>query len=226
MCNNISSNLSTHNYRSNNNNKNKKLKNGHNFIYSINNNNNKYICYSPNNSENKRWTNIYEKKKIISAFLNNKEAKDIFGEENELFDNIKKNKKMETLLSNISTKNKTEEINYSNRTDDSYLSSQKKNKLFCLNNKKQPNKRKFSYINGDIRFDLNLKDKKDNKINKKDILENNNKENEKILQKKIHLNIKQKQYYNNRKFHSIILKNKTNDIINKKSATIKKNKKQ
>ena len=38
------------------------------------------------NTISQNWTNTYGKKRIISAYLNNKEKGNIFGEENELFD--------------------------------------------------------------------------------------------------------------------------------------------
>jgi hypothetical protein len=181
------SNLSINNYYSNNTIMNQRIKNNYKLKYNNNN-----ICRSPNNNINEKWRNIHGRKKIISAFLNNRAAKDIFGEENELFENIKKNKISKTIFSNYSTKNQTEDNNFSNRTGNSHLLFQKKNILFNMNNinKEQINKRIFNSIDNENRFHLNivLNDNQHNKIN---IIEKNNVENGKTIHKKNHFNIKQ-----------------------------------
>ena len=171
-----------------------------------------------------------KKKRIISAYLNNRAKGDIFGEENELFEKIKKNKKSKTLLSNFSTKNKTVD-NFSTITDHSNILLQRNglsDKLMSINdiNKEQIKKRIFSSINSENRININnlLNEKnyknvngknKSSKINNNIILNHG-----KTVYKQNHFNINQ--HYKNRKFNSTMIRNEKNEaFINKKSTVIK-----
>ncbi len=221
-----SSNISINNYYSNNMNMSKKRKKGYKINFNYKNN----IYNSSNNTINQNWTNINEKKRIISAYLNNRAKGDIFGEENELFEKIKKNKKSKTLHSNFSTKNKTVD-NFSTITDNSNILFQKNglsDKLMSINdiNKEQIKKRIFSSINSENRININnlLNENNYKNVNGKNKSSNINSNmilnHGKTVYKQNHFNINQ--YYKNRKFNSSLIRNENNEaFINKKSTVIK-----
>ena len=218
---NINSNISINNYYSNNRNMSKKRKKG----YKINKGINKYN--NERNTINGNWGNSQEKKRIISAYLNNKMKGNIFGEENELFENIKKNK---TLMSNFSTKNKTFN-DFSTITNNSNFLLNKtglSEKLINLNDitKAEINKRIFSSINSENRnnknyfYDIKHRNKnriKSAKINKNIILNHG-----KIAFNQKHYNNANNKNYKDNNYNSILFRNEKSDIyINKKSKVIK-----
>jgi hypothetical protein len=209
--NSASRNISLNNYYSNNKNMSKKRKKGYKLYFNSNTNDNIH------NTINQNWTNTFGKKRIISAYLKNKVKGDIFGEENELFENIKKNEKMKFLLNNT-TQNRNAD-NFSTLTSNTNFISQKNiteqiNSNFDIN-KEQTIKRIFSSINSEKRIDLNLNNglgKNNYKTldRKKDTQLNHN------LGKNIYkLNYFNKSYYKNKKYNSTTLKNENENENNK-----------
>lgn len=220
---NNNNNISINNYYSNNLNMSKKRKKG----YKINFNQKNYYNSHNSNTINENWKTSQQKKRLISAYLNNKAKGNIFAEENELFENIKKNK---TLLSTFSTKSKTMN-NFSTITDNSRLLIQKSglsDKLIYLKdiNKDEINKRIFSSINKENRNNINYffndkqyknKNRKNNsaKINKNMILNQG-----KITYNSNYFNSNSNHFKDNN-YNSILFQNENNDNINKKSQIIK-----
>ena len=214
--NNNSNNININKYYSNNLNMNKKRKNG----YKIKFNNSNHI----NKTINENWKNSKQKKRIISAYLNNRMKGDFFGEENELFEKIKKNKKNRILFNNFTTKNKKID-NFSTITNISNNRLQNKenkelfDKLISFGdiNKNEINKRIFNSINNeenknffnDIKFKNSSRKNKSAKINKNLILSHVK-------------NDYNKNHFNSNKYNSLIFKNEINDAyIDKKSKVIK-----
>ena len=103
----MSKNLFGYNFFTNNMNMSKKRKNN----YHINYRTNKTDFYI-DNTEN--WNNLRNKKRIVSAYLNNKERGNLFGEDNVLFDEIKKNSRNKSQYFNLLAKNKTLNNNSTN----------------------------------------------------------------------------------------------------------------
>jgi hypothetical protein len=217
--NSASRNISLNNYYSNNKNMSRKRKKGYKLYFNSNTNDNIH------NTINQNWTNTFGKKRIISAYLKNKVKGDIFGEENELFENIKKNEKMKFLLNNT-TQNRNAD-NFSTLTSNTNFISQKNvteqiNSNFDIN-KEQTINRIFSSINSEIRIDFNLtnglgKNNYETLDRKKDTQLNHN------LGKNIYkLNYFNKSYYKNKKYNSTTLKNENENenYIHKKSTILK-----
>ena len=214
--NSASRNISLNNYYSNNKNMSKKRKKGYKLYFNSNTTDTIHSTISQN------WTNTFGKKRIISAYLKNKSKGDIFGEENELFENIKKNEKMKFFLNNT-TQNRNID-NFSTLTSNTNFISQKNiteqiNSNFDIN-KEQANKRILSSINSENRIDLNLKNYLGNKTldRKKDNQLNHN------LGKNIYkLNYFNNSYYKNKKYNSTTLKNENENenYIHKKSTILK-----
>ena len=217
-----SNNISINHYYSNNLNMSKKRKKG----YRINFNDINYNNENTNKTINQNWRNPQQKKRLISAYLNNRARGNLFGEENELFENIKKNK---TLLSNLSTKNKTVN-NFSSMTDNSNFFFKKDefpDKFFSLSdiNKSEKSKRLFSSINSEHKRNMknffnDLKNRnrknKSARINKNFILNHGN-----IPIKKNFFNSNNNNF-KDQNYNSILSKNEDNDtFIDKKSKVIK-----
>ena len=93
----MSHNYFGYNFFTNNMNMNKKRKKGY-INYKTN--------YTSDNSEN-NWTQLGDKKRIVSAYLKNKEKNNLFGEDNIIFEKIKKNTRNKNQFFNLLTKNKT-----------------------------------------------------------------------------------------------------------------------
>ena len=128
----MSKNLFGYNFFSNNVNMSKKRKKG----YHINYRTNKTDFY-PENAEN--WNNLENKKRIVSAYLNNKEKGNIFGEDNILFEEIKKNSRNKNQYSNLVANNKTNNnnsINTDNIINSVSVSEQKEGTINNINAKK------------------------------------------------------------------------------------------
>ena len=93
------------------------------------------------------WNKISDKKRIISAYLKNKEKGNLFGEDNLLFENIKKNTRNKSQYYNLLTKNKS---TYNNTTiNDNILNNMNSFEVkdASINNiKGKKNKRFFSPI--------------------------------------------------------------------------------
>ena len=81
---------------------------------------NNYKTTNTNSTEN-NWTQIGDKKKIISAYLRNKDKGNILGEDNLLFENIKKNTRNKNQYYSLFTKNKT--INNNSTLTDNIINS-------------------------------------------------------------------------------------------------------
>ena len=223
---NNNNNISINNYYSNNLNMSKKRKKG----YKINFNRKNYYNSQNSNTINENWKTSQQKERLISAYLTNKIKGNIFAEENELFENIKKNK---TLLSTFSTKSKTMN-NFSTITDNSRLLMKKSglsDKLIYLKDLKREeiNKRIFSSINNDKRNNINyfFNDKqyknknrknKSAKINKNMILnQGKNTYNQNYFNSNSNRNL----FKDNTNYNSILFQNENSDNINKKSQVIK-----
>ena len=88
------------NFFSNNINMNKKRRSAYHTNYRAN--------KTDNYSENVEiWSNLENKKRIISAYLKNREKRNLFGEDNILFEEIKKNSRNKSQYVNLLSKNKT-----------------------------------------------------------------------------------------------------------------------
>ena len=210
--------LNINNYYLNNRTMSKKRKRD----YKINFINNKYI--NLNSSINQNWNNYQQKKRTISAYLKNKISSDIFGEENELFEKIKKNR---ALLNKLLKKTKMIN-NYSTMTDndnDSNVFNQK-NGLNNNINKLETNKNNLNSIDNEKNINTNFIDDKkyknfgrkikSAKINKNIILKHNNND----FKHNIFSNIKQN--YKNKNFNSLFVQSEKNrDLIKKKSKVVK-----
>ena len=107
----MSHNYFGYNFFTNNMNMNKKRKKGY-INYKTN--------YTSNNSEN-NWTQLGDKKRIVSAYLKNKEKNNLFGEDNIIFEKIKKNTRNKNQFFNLLTKNKT--INNNSTITDNIINS-------------------------------------------------------------------------------------------------------
>ncbi len=207
-----SRNISINNYYSNNKNMSKRRKKGYKLHFNSN------INTKISNTISQNWTNTYGKKRIISAYLNNKEKGNIFGEENELFENIKRNEKSKSSLNNNSTKNRHVE-NYSTITNNNTNFNSQKNITEQINsigdiNKEKINKRIYSSINSENRTEKQYKIL--NRKNKLGQLNGNN------VGKKIHkLNYFNNSYNKYRKYNSTTFKNESDNIIDKKSTILK-----
>ena len=104
----MSKNLFGYNFFTNNMNMNKKRRSG----YHINYRNNKTDYYYSENNGN--WNNLKIKKRIISAYLKNREKGNLIGEDNQLFEDIKNNYRNKSQYFNLLTKNKTLNNNSTN----------------------------------------------------------------------------------------------------------------
>lgn len=145
---NNSNNISINYYYSNNLNMSKKRKKRYKINFNINYKNNHI-----NNTINQKWNNSQQKKRLISEYLSNRAKGNILAEENELFENIKKNK---TIFNNSTVKTKVMK-KFSSIIENFNLSKRDlSNKLFSLNdiNKSEINKRIFSSINNEKRKNL------------------------------------------------------------------------
>ena len=107
----MSHNYFGYNFFTNNMNMNKKRKKGY-INYKTN--------YTSDNSEN-NWTQLGDKKRIVSAYLKNKERNNLFGEDNIIFEKIKKNTRNKNQFFNLLTKNKT--INNNSTITDNIINS-------------------------------------------------------------------------------------------------------
>ena len=125
-----SNNISINNYYTNNLNMNKKRKNGYKIKYNTNNH--------LNNSIKDNWKNTKQKKRIISAYLNNRKNENFIGEDNKLFEKIKKNI---NIFNNYSTKNKNENFSTINNSN-TIFQNKEFDKLISFSNlnKKEINK--------------------------------------------------------------------------------------
>ena len=219
-------NISINHYYTNNLNMSKKRKKG----YKINFNQKNFYNSHNSNTINQNWKTSQQKKRLISAYLSNKIKGNIFGEENELFENIKKNK---TLLNTFSPKSKTMN-NFSTTTDNSKLLLQKSgisDKLIYLKDlkKNEINKRIFSSINNDNRNKINYffndqkyKNKNRNRKNKSTKINKNMILNQgKITYNQNYFNSNTNHFKDNTNYNSILFQNEYNDNINKKSQVIK-----
>ena len=145
-----SANISINKYYSNNMNMSKKRKEGYNVSYFPN---------SDNNSENQSWKTIQGKKRIISAYLNDKSRGNLLAEDNELFEKIKKNR---NILSS-KNKNKVKSVNNSTMTDElidntysKILFQKKDNSDFDKNTIKEVlNERIFNSLNNEDKYKIN-----------------------------------------------------------------------
>ena len=137
------SSLNIRNYYRNNRNMNKKRKSA-----------NTINLNGIDNTTKEKWKNPEEKKRLLSAYLNNREKGNIIGEENELFEKIKQIKfNNNSPNDNFSTKNKTMD-NFSTLTDISNTAFQKRGLSgkhnFSNNiNKDEINGKKFSSLNSE-----------------------------------------------------------------------------
>ena len=220
-----SANTSINKYYSNNRNMSKKRKEGYNISFLPN---------SDNNSENQSWKTLQDKKRIISAYLNDKSRGNLLAEDNELFEKIKKNR---NILSS-KNKNKVKSVNNSTMTDDfidntysNILFQKKDNSDFDKNTIKEVlNEKIFNSLNNDkLKMDKFLS----NKTTKNSREKNKNKLNN-FFERKKGKNIYKKSYFN---YNSIqnnekgfnFNKNKNenekidlnNDFIEKKSTILK-----
>ena len=216
-------NISINNYYSNNLNMSKKRKKG----YKLNFNQKNYYNTHNSNTINENWKTSQQKKRLISAYLSAKARGNIFAEENELFENIKKNK---ALLSTFSTKTKTMN-NFSTITDNSKLLLQKSglsDKFIYLKDLKRDeiNKRIFSSINNENRNNINFffndkqyknknRKNKSAKINKNMILNQG-----KITYNQNYFNSNSNHFKDNN-YNSMLFQSENSDNINKKSQVIK-----
>jgi len=222
-----SANISINKYYSNNMSMSKKRKEGYNNI--------SYFPISDNNSENQSWKTLHGKKRIISAYLNDKSRGNLLAEDNELFEKIKKNR---NILSS-KNKNKVKSVNNSTMTDDlientysNILLQKKDNSDFHKNTIKEVlNERIFNSLNNDDKFKMNkfLSNKSNKYSNEKNKRKLNNffgRKNGKNIYKKSYFN------YNNSKnnekgFNYIRSKNENekidlnNDFIEKKKYDYK-----
>ena len=107
----LTKNFFGYNFFSNNFNMTKKRKKGY-INYKTN--------YTNNNTEN-TWIHIGEKKRIVSAYLQNKEKRNLLGEDNLLFENIKRNTRNKSQFYNLLTRNKT--INNKSTNTDNIIKS-------------------------------------------------------------------------------------------------------
>ena len=107
----MSQNFFGYNFFTNNMNMSKKRKKGY-FNYKT--------SYTNENKEN-NWTQIDNKKRIVSAYLKNREKGNIIGEDNLLFENIKQNTRNKNQYYNLMTKNKT--INNNSTITDNIINS-------------------------------------------------------------------------------------------------------
>ena len=107
----MSHNYFGYNFFTNSMNMNKKRKKGY-INYKTN--------YTSDNSEN-NWTQLGDKKRIVSAYLKNKEKNNLFGEDNIIFEKIKKNTRNKNQFFNLLTKNKT--INNNSTITDNIINS-------------------------------------------------------------------------------------------------------
>ena len=221
-----SANISINKYYSNNKNMSKKRKEGYNISYYHN---------SDNNSENQSWKTLEGKKRIISAYLNNKSRGNLLVEDNELFEKIKKNR---NVLSS-KNKNKLKSVNNSTMTDDlidntysNILFQKKDNSDFDKNTIKEVlNERMFNSLNNDDKFKMsqflsNKTSKYSSEKNKRKLNNYFGRKNDKNLYKKNYFNYNSSQ--NNEKgLNYIRNKNENekidlnNDFIEKKSTIIK-----
>lgn len=221
-----SANISINKYYSNNMSMSKKRKEG----YNVSN-----LPNSDSNSENQSWKTLQDRKRIISAYLNDKSRGNLFAEDNELFEKIKKSRKV---LSS-KNRNKVKSINNSTMTDDlmdntysNILLQKKNNSEFDKNTIKEVlNERIFNSLNNEDKFKINKFLR--NKINKNSGLKNSGKinnyfggKNGKNIYKKSYFNYNS--FQNNEKgFKYIRNKNENekidlnNDFIDKKSTIIK-----
>jgi hypothetical protein len=207
-------NISMNNYYSNNHTMSQKRRRD----YKINFISNKY------NSINSHqiWKNSQQKKRIISAYLRNKRNDNILGEENELFDKIKKNK---ALLNKLSKKNKTVN-NYSTMTDNSNGYFQKKGLSNNNINKKELYKNILNSAKNDTHINMFFDDIKYRNNNKRKI--KSAKIDKNLLLKYKICDFKHNFFSNlnrnnkNKDFHSLLFQNeKNNDLIKKKSKVLK-----
>ena len=207
-------NISMHNYYSNNLTMSQKRRRD----YKINFVSNKYN--SINNHQN--WKNSQQKKRIISAYLRNKRNDNILGEENELFDKIKKNK---ALLNKLSKKNKTVN-NFSTMTDNSNAYFQKKGLSNNNINKKDLYKNILNSAKNDTHINIffdGIKYKNNNKRKIKSAkIDKNLLLKYKISDFKHNLFSNLNRNNKNKDFHSLLFQNeKNNDLIKKKSKVLK-----
>ena len=221
-----SANISINKYYSNNKNMSKKRKEGYNISYLPN---------SDNNSENQSWKTLQDKKRIISAYLNDKSRGNLLAEDNELFEKIKKNRN----IYSSKNKNKVKSVNNSTMTDDifdntySNIFFQKKdNSNFDKNTIKDVlSEGTFNSLINDDKFKMNkfLNNKTSKFIGEKNKRKLNNyfgRKNDKNTYKKNYFNYNSSQ--NNEKgFNYIRNKNENekidlnNDFIEKNSTIIK-----
>ena len=221
-----SANISINKYYSNNKNMSKKRKEGYNISYLPN---------SDNNSENQSWKTIQGKKRIISAYLNDKSRGNLLAEDNELFEKIKKNRN----IYSSKNKNKVKSVNNSTMTDDifdntySNIFFQKKdNSNFDKNTIKDVlSEGTFNSLINDDKFKMNkfLNNKTSKYIGEKNKRKLNNyfgRKNDKNTYKKNYFNYNSSQN-NDKGFKYIKNKNESekidlnNDFIEKNSTIIK-----
>ena len=140
----LSKNYFGYNFFSNNMNMSKKRKSGYNKNY--------HTSYTNNNySESiENWTKLGDKRRIVSAYLNNKDKRNIFGEDNLLFEDIKKNSRNKNKYFNLLTKNKSIN-NHSTITDNimNSISTFEQRDGTIINIKGKMNKKIFGTINAD-----------------------------------------------------------------------------
>jgi hypothetical protein len=140
----LSKNYFGYNFFSNNMNMSKKRKSGYNKNY--------HTSYTNNNySESiENWTKLGDKRRIVSAYLNNKDKRNLFGEDNLLFEDIKKNSRNKNKYFNLLTKNKSIN-NHSTITDNimNSISTFEQRDGTIINIKGKMNKKIFGTINAD-----------------------------------------------------------------------------
>ena len=221
-----SANISINKYYSNNKNMSKKRKEGYNISYLPN---------SDNNSENQSWKTLQDKKRIISAYLNDKSRGNLLAEDNELFEKIKKNRN----IYSSKNKNKVKSVNNSTMTDDlidntysNILFQKKDNSDFDKNTIKEVlNERMFNSLNNDDKFKMsqflsNKTSKYSSEKNKRKLNNYFGRKNDKNTYKKNYFNYNSSQN-NDKGFKYIKNKNENekidlnNDFIEKNSTIIK-----
>ena len=224
-----SKNISINNYFSNNRNMSNKRKKG----YKINFNSNLNInSFNTINSQN--WNSIQDKKRIISAYLKDTSRGNLFAEDNELFEKIKKNRNIltpknkskgsKTTVNNSTMTDNLISNSYSNIYAQRNILSEKLDSI-KYNTKEELNKRIFNSINNEEGTDINIlyEDKIFKNKNEKNIDKlNNNRvlKNGKNINKKNYFNSKQS--FIEKKFNFKKLKNDNSDFfIDKKSSVIK-----
>ena len=137
----MSKNLFGYNFFTNNMNMNKKRRSG----YHINYRNNKTDYYYSENNGN--WNNLKIKKRIISAYLKNREKGNLIGEDNQLFEDIKNNYRNKSQYFNLLTKNKTLNNNSTNTENIGINMNTYEQKDATINNiKGKMNKKIFNQI--------------------------------------------------------------------------------